>query len=266
MARSLRPRPSRPSYSELAGYRAEGDEDEALSLTPLEDLDSGDEFVPNDPVQGVAVDNGGTDEGRFTEVEEQQKLRAVLSKRARVTHVGVTSHSLAKSAQANAGKTAKNTTHSPAAPMSSNANFSAMSGSTRTAKMYALPNPNPNHRHRAIPAYLRREHVERLDAEPVLFGHAKIVMTNSMSFNQRVTDRVSKAWGYNVGPGPVWQILEDRSCFKEADESQRPDAGSEAARRPRVHTTVEVGSGWEILSAAYALNPLNNIEGLSRCI
>ncbi|KAG2031641.1 hypothetical protein BDR03DRAFT_972250 [Suillus americanus] len=68
--------------------------------------------------------------------------------------------------------------------------------------MYALPNPGVHHRHGAMPVFLRREKVERLDAPPTLFNPPNSVSTNIMTSEQLLTDRISKAWGYNVGPGP----------------------------------------------------------------
>ncbi|KAH0826976.1 hypothetical protein J3R83DRAFT_4635 [Lanmaoa asiatica] len=116
----------------------------------------------------------------------------------------------------------------------------------RAAKMYTLPNPSAHHRHRAIPVFLRKEMVERLDEPPSLFREPHIVPTNSMTADHSLVDRVSKAWGFNVGAGPVWQIMEDRSCYKE---SIIPGAGSEkeSSRRPRVYRNVSVRLGWEVL-------------------
>ncbi|KAG1863616.1 hypothetical protein DFJ58DRAFT_912370 [Suillus subalutaceus] len=77
-----------------------------------------------------------------------------------------------------------------------------------------------HHRHRAMLVFLRKEKVERLDAPPTLFNPPNIVSTNSMTSEQFLTDRISKVWGYNVGPGPVWNIMEDRSCFKDPLEGE----------------------------------------------
>lgn len=117
----------------------------------------------------------------------------------------------------------------------------------RAAKMYALPNPSAHHRHRAIPVFLRKGMVERLDEPPLLFKDPRIVPTNSMTADRSLTDRVSKAWGFNVGAGPVWQIMEDRSCYKESSGSG-PGSEKESLRRPRVYENLSVRPGWELLS------------------
>ncbi|KAF8641671.1 hypothetical protein AX16_009848, partial [Volvariella volvacea WC 439] len=78
---------------------------------------------------------------------------------------------------------------------------------------------------------------------------------NSITKSARITDRVNKSWGYNVGNGPLWQLVEDRGWYKEAntdngiggdDATEREE--SEAQRRPRVYADVVVKDGWEVLS------------------
>lgn len=114
----------------------------------------------------------------------------------------------------------------------------------RPFRIFALPNPNVHHRHKAMPVFLRKEKVARLDAPPTLFDPPKIVPTNSMTSEQFLTDRISRDLGYNVGPGPVWDIMKDRSCFKEALEG----AIDESFRRPKIHQCVEVKPGWTRLN------------------
>ena len=116
----------------------------------------------------------------------------------------------------------------------------------RAAKTYALPNPSAHHRHRAIPVFFRKEMVERLDEPPSLFEEPHTVPTNSMTADRSLTDRVSKAWGFNVGAGPVWQIMEDRSCYKES-AIRGPGPEKESSRRPRAYQHVSVRPGWELL-------------------
>lgn len=89
--------------------------------------------------------------------------------------------------------------------------------------------------------------VERLDELPSLFKEPHIVPTNSMTADPALTDRVSKSWGFNVGAGPVWQIMEDRSCYKESIGSGA-GAEKESSRRPRVYQNISVRPGWEVLS------------------
>ena len=61
--------------------------------------------------------------------------------------------------------------------------------------------------------------------------------TNAWASSTIVTDRVNKSWGYNVGPGPLWELLEDRTWFKEAYKSTK---FSEKELRPRVHERVTI--------------------------
>lgn len=113
--------------------------------------------------------------------------------------------------------------------------------------MYVLPTPSVHHRHRAMPLYTRTGRVERLESRPSLFKPTKITMTNNFTQNVKVTDRVNKAWGYNVGWGPLWEMVEDRGWYKEAIEGV-PDMDSDACRRPRVYEHINVKNGWTILN------------------
>jgi transcription factor C subunit 6 len=98
-------------------------------------------------------------------------------------------------------------------------------------------------RHRAIPLFSRAGLIERLDSPPVPygFGSPKTTNTNNFTATQAVVDRVTKALGHNTGNGPIWELLEDRSWFKEGEQE------SEGKRRPIVYEHVCVKSGWEIL-------------------
>lgn len=111
---------------------------------------------------------------------------------------------------------------------------------------YALPTPLVNHRHRAVPLFTRSGQVERLADPPNLFDPTSTVITASFTNSPKVTDRVSKAWGYNVGPGPLWQLVEDRGWFKEAEVIGN-DVEVERKRRPRVYQEVCVRSGSDLL-------------------
>ncbi|KAG5644404.1 hypothetical protein DXG03_008571 [Asterophora parasitica] len=67
-----------------------------------------------------------------------------------------------------------------------------------------------------------------------------------------VTDRVNKSWGYNVGAGPLWEMVEDRGWYKEAVEDV-PDMDRDANRRPKVYKNIRVKEGWEVLRKAEAV-------------
>ena len=105
--------------------------------------------------------------------------------------------------------------------------------------MYSLPVPSVHHRHKAIPIFRREKCVERLTRPPVLFGANETVPTNSFTSDPAVTGRLNKAWGYSIGPGPLWELLEDRGWYKEAVE---PEGGEEKEenRRPRVYPELTI--------------------------
>ena len=86
-----------------------------------------------------------------------------------------------------------------------------------------------------------------LTVRPPLFGPTPVVLTNSFTQSPKVTDRVNKSWGYNVGSGPLWEMVEDRGWYKEAVTTGN-DVDSEAKRRPRVLEDLCVKNGWRVLS------------------
>lgn len=108
--------------------------------------------------------------------------------------------------------------------------------------------PNVHHRHRAIPLWRKPGSIERLSEPPALFEPDKTELTNSWGSIPAVAERINKAWGYNVGPGPLWELLEDRGWYKEAIDGINAD--EEKKRRPRVHEYISADSS-TILSASY---------------
>ncbi|KAF8891409.1 hypothetical protein BD779DRAFT_1515063 [Infundibulicybe gibba] len=117
---------------------------------------------------------------------------------------------------------------------------------TPKRQMYVLPTPSVNHRHRAIPIYARPGQSERMVSEPTRFDPLSVKLTNGFAHNPTVTNHVNKSWGYNVGSGPLWEMVEDRSWYKEA-LGAGPDVDNESGRRPRVHANTPVLDGWEVL-------------------
>ena len=75
-----------------------------------------------------------------------------------------------------------------------------------------------------------RNSVERLTKRPRLFSSCSVSLTNSFTNVSSIMDRVTKSWGYNVGPG----------------ELTGNDIDFEAKRRPRVYQDRE---RWKLLSA-----------------
>jgi transcription factor C subunit 6 len=239
MPRQLRARTSRPNYASLAAI---GDEEDSTTSLPKssfdEDADSGSDrdFAPDklsedapEDLQNDSEDLLEVDEEEAEEVLKRDKTPSTTAKSRPISHLpSITG--------------ARSSNKPPPKSQSKQASTSKMS-TPRAAKINALPNPSVHHRHRAMPVFLRKEKVERLDAPPTLFNPPKIVSTNSMTSEQFLTDRISKAWNFNVGPGPVWNIMEDRSYFKEALEGE-DDSMTESFRRPRVHQSVELKPGW----------------------
>jgi transcription factor C subunit 6 len=118
-------------------------------------------------------------------------------------------------------------------------------------KMYALPTPSVHHRHRAIPLYSREGCTERLTMRPSLFEPSSLALTTSFTVERpKVLERVNKAWGFNVGNGPLWDLAEDRGWYKEAITTGN-NTDTEAKRRPRVYPDIHVQDGWEIVSLKY---------------
>jgi transcription factor C subunit 6 len=106
--------------------------------------------------------------------------------------------------------------------------------------------PTTHHRHRPPPLFRRDAQVERLLDPPTLFQPSTTVLTNSFTSSTRTTKRLERSWSRNVGPGPVYELLEDRAWFKEAI----PDASfaSEACRRPVVYDAVKLDGKYQIIS------------------
>ncbi|KAH7906081.1 hypothetical protein BJ138DRAFT_1016773 [Hygrophoropsis aurantiaca] len=114
----------------------------------------------------------------------------------------------------------------------------------------AMPTPSMHHRHRAVPLFHRAAPVERLVARPSPISSAPTHTAPTHAMTSRtsgVTARVGKAWGYSVGAGPVWELLEDRGWFGESEAAadaggENEDGWREEHRRPRVYASVRVGT------------------------
>ena len=59
---------------------------------------------------------------------------------------------------------------------------------------------------RAVPLYSREESTERLTVRPFLFEPSSLTLTTSLTQRPIVSERVNKAWGFNVGCGPLWDL------------------------------------------------------------
>lgn len=142
------------------------------------------------------------------------------------------------------GRTNVASLHRPAPTMSA-------AGLARpTARQYyALPLPSVNHRHRGTPIYLPPLRTHRLVNKPSMFSHPETVLTRSLA-DPVVRERVGKAMGHNIGRGPLWELMEDMSWFKEC----RP--GDQT--RPIVYDNLRVDGGWEVLSLEYVISTFSD--------
>jgi transcription factor C subunit 6 len=226
MSRSLRPRASRPNYASLNAGDASAAPD--LSCGALDDGES--DFAPNADEEAARASE---DEPDFEPDDDYEAPP--------VSAVPSSSKPLAKGKGRGKGKT-KAVEPSPAPD---GAPPTGVDSAAPRRQIYNLPQPSVNHRHKAIPIFRGLADAERLVRTPVRFGANAITRTNAFASSARVTDRLSKALGYNIGPGPLWELCEDRGWFKEA-RARNGDVG-EAKRRPRVYGGVEVHSGWVVL-------------------
>ncbi|KJA17904.1 hypothetical protein HYPSUDRAFT_145776 [Hypholoma sublateritium FD-334 SS-4] len=246
MTRQLRPRKGKPSYATL--FAVDEDEDEpragpsSITRTFVEDeVDSESDFEPErkadnateDPAQEEDEDE---DEDAVGEIDDEEDVVEVIKPRAL--------------------KRKRKSSPVPVIPkpkgklkVKTDASAKVIVGPKGTKRQnYVLPTPSVNHRHRAVPLYSREGRVERLTASPNLFSRPSTTLTNGFTENSKVTDRVNKAWGYNVGPGPLWELAEDRAWYKEA-LTAGDDVDIELVRRPRVYGDVALPNDWEILNA-----------------
>ena len=75
--------------------------------------------------------------------------------------------------------------------------------------MYAFPTPSVHHRQSSpvvVRLYSREESTEvteRLSVQPFLFEPSSLTLTTSFTERPIVSERVNKAWGFNVGHGPL---------------------------------------------------------------
>ncbi|KAH7924733.1 hypothetical protein BV22DRAFT_1195685 [Leucogyrophana mollusca] len=242
MSRALRPRKARPSYASQLGIS----DGAGPSTIPLEDEgSSGSDFAPEPEVEEEAHDDlleMDVDEERETDHASTARTPPPKVQRAPGSSLSTTTAVPFATSKSRKDQSRRLPPKSHAASKMS----APPLASGRTGKSYALPNPSIHHRHRAVPFYFREAKVERLEAPPVICSPVQTVPTNSITSEQALTDRVSKAWGYNVGAGPIWEIMEDRSCFKEALCAEGEEE-KEKYRRPRVYGDVVVKRGWEIL-------------------
>ena len=240
MSRTLRTRATRPNYASLAGL---GSDDEGAgpssSAHIIESDASGSEFEPDvapeqqaqDDAEDMAFDDDPAeaehDENESASAAAPRRRKRAAPSRAKSSALDFASASVAprrKSAQPKAASAKRVVTLVPGLSHPSN------------RQQHALP--SLHHRHRSLGIYRKKGKIERLAQPPVLFAEDVTVQTNACGSDQTVSDRVNKSLGYNIGPGPLWELMEDRTWFKEAFGG---DKTTEGERRPRVYASVALG-------------------------
>lgn len=257
MARQLRARTSRVDYAHLAKYgntapEASDGESEASVVAMVVDEDSGSDFAPGakneESKEEENEGEGDSDEDMaIDEDEEDMNATEKLKKRPRVS-LASRSTSVVQT-QAKVGKSKVKTSTFASGIQASFSSGPSLGGATSRKSNTALSTPSLHHRHRAVPIFIRTGSVERLTARPSLFEEPKTVLTNCFTSSIKISDRVSKAWGHNIGAGPLWELVEDRGWFKESGD----DLSWERNRRPLVYEDLAICSSWKTLEASYVV-------------
>ena len=127
---------------------------------------------------------------------------------------------------------------------------SSTRGTGQTRRMPGHPRTEGglyDQRSRTAPLFLRPAQVERLLAEPEPFKQSSLGATNSWNTNEIIADKFSRAVALNVGRGPAWELLEDRSWYKESAKVPEDEVETEILRRPRVHQAVRFSPDLQVL-------------------
>ncbi len=246
MTRQLRARASRPNYAELAGLDAE--DDIAGPSTSDHDIiesdGSGSEFEPDaaapeeqvqDDAEDMALDDEGDGDGDAEIDNDNDESASAAPRRPIAPNRGRVS----ASASAIPGPSSRRKSAQQKATGTGRRSVALLPGGlahSSSRQMNALP--SLHHRHRSMGICGKQGKIERLRKAPVPFEEGATVQTNAWACNSTISDRVNKSWGYNVGPGPLWELLEDRTWFKEAAGSSRT---TERELRPRVHERIATG-------------------------
>ncbi|KAJ7729652.1 hypothetical protein DFH07DRAFT_178308 [Mycena maculata] len=257
MSRALRPRKSRPSYTvafdlgdDEDGQPVAGPSRKARRLVDEDDSES--DFAP-EKEESIAGGDEDEDEGSpdASVIDDSLDPDDDLAP-ADDPIIPVSAPKPRAAAKTAAPSRAR--AKAPAKPKKSTSDvvmpsLGSGAGIARTSKrqIYVLPTPSVHHRHRAVPLHSRIGRVERLAAKPILFGPAVTAPTNNFTHSIAVTSRINRGWGFNVGAGPLWDMVEDRGWYKEALPGD-DDVDIEVNRRPVTHHGIRVKSGWELIS------------------
>lgn len=241
MPRTLRPRTSQPNYAKLLSFDDDdGDDAEPSRKVVEEDVDSGSEFATDaarESSPDAALDANGAND--VDDEEDDVPAQAVKTPKRLSPKKPTTLTSKQK------GGATRNVT---AIWQTKSAGATPALLRPAVRQNYVLPTPGAHHRHRLVPIYSRTEQVERLLAPPKPFEPNHVIPTNSFSVSKTITDRVSKSWGYCVGSGPIWELLEDRAWYKETvRNTDTPER--ESLRRPVVYGTLRSSRNVQLLDS-----------------
>ncbi|KAJ3559407.1 hypothetical protein NM688_g374 [Phlebia brevispora] len=226
MPRELRQRTSRPNYAALLRYEDEDEAGPSNSAPTFDDEgDSGSDFTPEvEEHDGEAPDDDLEDEDEEDELPEDDIAEGIHGRADGGSPLP----------RSRAAKT----------PRKAGRKSVALASGVSMVRQGSNALPSLHHRHRSIPIHQRKGQVERLAKIPRLFSEPETLYTNGWSADETVHGRVGRAWGYNVGPGPLWELLEDRGWFKEAEDVEQ---ASEATRRPKVYQSLRPTGNCEVL-------------------
>jgi transcription factor C subunit 6 len=259
MPRSLRPRRTRQSYTDLFHSEDEGGNEPGPSLRRLpstqQEDDSGSDFAPGEaePDDGVGDDVGA---GIDSPSSNGSDINAPLTTRSKkkggkpATSQGKDKRKRDPTATTKAKAKGKQKAQVTPTPVPTAAALTVTATAPPTAppatrQNHALPNPNIHHRHRPIPLFpgptapavsasgsgSGSVRVERLQRAPRLFAPNETVPTNAYASTAvpLLRRRIGRAWGVSVGAGPVWELVEDLGWFREGGEEAQTRVGGEGA-------------------------------------
>lgn len=246
--RSLRPREKTIDYSRLISFDTDQDIfEDGLDIPVanvqegsssgavkrrivIEDEDSGSEFDAT--AEPEADQQWDEEEAMLDEYEPMDEL--VLPSEDNSVSIGQSSRATAARSVAQR----KNIVLAPGLARQSN------------RQMHARPLPAMHHRHRFMPLFHNTSLVEQMLAKPEpLKLPPPMSQIGSGTHDERISERTGRSWSHNVGPGPVWEIVEDRAWYAEAVTGDKAQGKpwKEAFRRPLCYEDVDVRSEWEVL-------------------
>jgi transcription factor C subunit 6 len=234
MPRQLRQRSSRPNYTALLHFEDEDGVPHPHSTSRLDDdAESGSDF---------AADGGGHAEGEEDDEDDELEDEAGADNEDEKISPSDPSEieDLIVATQASTSK-------APRKAIRKHVSLAPSISTRQVSQAFVIP--STHHRHRAVPLYNRPKgaKVERLADRPRPFVNPGVVPTNSFS-EEVVRVRVPKAWSYNVGPGPLWEVMEDRGWYSE---SAGASDEHESIRRPLVHQSIKMKDTLERLTAEF---------------